>query len=168
MIRKHKIIAFALLISLIFSAVSVAQAEELEFSEEKYCLAQNIYFEAGNQPLAGRIAVAHVTLNRMEHKQFPSKICKVIYQAKFKTNWKGKEVPIRNKCQFSWYCDGKSDKPTDSETWAECIKLAEKILEKYYPDITEEALWYHADSVNPYWTGQLNRTVTIDNHLFYN
>ena len=33
---------------------------------EVVCLAKNIYFEAGNQPLAGKVAVAQVVFNRME------------------------------------------------------------------------------------------------------
>ena len=66
-----------------------------------YCLAQNIYFEAGNQPLAGKIAVSQVVLNRVKHPSYPDNICDVIYQAKMKVNWKNEIVPIRNQCQFS-------------------------------------------------------------------
>ena len=76
---------------------------------EAVCLAKNIYFEAGNQPLAGKVAVAQVVLNRMEHSAYPKDICGVVYQAKWKENWKGTMLPVRNQCQFSWFCDGKSD-----------------------------------------------------------
>ena len=137
-------------------------------SDNKFCLAQNIYFESGNQPLVGRVAVAQVTLNRVEDEQFPNSICGVVYQAKLGTNWRGEIYPLRHKCQFSWFCDGKSDRPTDSRTWVESVRLAGLVIDNFYPDITEGALWYHADTVNPYWSEQLNRTVTIDNHLFYN
>jgi len=134
---------------------------------DRYCLAQNIYFEAANQPQAGRMAVAHVVLNRVEDGQFPNTVCDVIYQAKWGKNWKGNDYPIRNKCQFSWFCDGKSDEPTDSVTWMESIKLAGWILDGSYPDITEGALWYHTTKVDPYWNDYLESTVIINDHIFY-
>ena len=134
---------------------------------DRYCLAQNIYFEAANQPKAGRMAVAHVVLNRVEDGQFPNTVCGVIYQAKWGKNWKGNDYPIRNKCQFSWFCDGKSDEPTDSVTWMESIKLAGWIIDGSYPDITEGALWYHTTTVDPYWNDYLTSTVIINDHIFY-
>ncbi|NBV57559.1 MAG: cell wall hydrolase, partial [Bacteroidetes bacterium] len=67
-----------------------------EDSYDRYCMAQNIYFEAANQSFAGKLAVAHVVMNRVEDLQFPNEICGVIYQAKTRINWQGNEVPIRN------------------------------------------------------------------------
>ena len=142
-------------------------AKSSDANGDRYCLAQNIYFEAANQPKAGRMAVAHVVLNRVNDGQFPNTVCDVVYQAQWGTNWKGNPYPLRNKCQFSWFCDGKSDEPTDSVTWMESIKLAGFILNDYYPDITEGALWYHANSVDPYWNDFLTSTVIINDHIFY-
>ena len=34
-------------------------------------------------------------------------------------------------------------------------------------DVTEGALWYHADYVHPYWADHLERVVTIEDHIFY-
>ena len=113
------------------------------------------------------MAVAHVTLNRVLDQQFPNSICEVIYQANWYENWKGDLVPILGKCQFSWFCDGKSDEPTDSKTWIESLEVASKLLLIRPLDITEGALWYHADYSKPYWSNHLKRTVTIENHLFY-
>lgn len=138
-----------------------------EYDEGRYCLAQNIYFESANQSFAGQIAVSHVVLNRVEDLQFPETICGVVYQAKMKENWKGNMIPIRNQCQFSWFCDGKSDEPVDSITWLNSIRVADMVLSGQYPDITEGSLWYHADFVKPYWSNQLELVTTIDNHLFY-
>ena len=143
---------------------------------EAFCLAQNLYFEAGNQPLAGKLAVAQVVRNRVDSNMFPNDICGVIYQAKeYYTSWKtGDTIPKYGSCQFSWYCDGKSDEPKDSKTWIASVQLANQILvgEKYDItissfDITEGALWYHADYIRPYWADHLNQTVVIDNHIFY-
>jgi len=135
--------------------------------EAMTCLAKNIYFESANQSFAGRLAVAHVVMNRKDSDLFPNSVCDVIYQAKTFINWKGNEVPIRNQCQFSWYCDGKSDEPKDSKTWLKSLWIADLVLSGHYPDITEGSLWYHADFVNPYWSEQLELVTTIDNHLFY-
>ena len=135
---------------------------------ERVCLAQNIYFEAGNQPVAGKIAVAQVVLNRVQDGQFPDNVCDVVYQTKeWRTSWKGNQIPVIGQCQFSWFCDGKSDEPTDSTTWIESYILAERVLSGDWDDITEGALWYHADYIMPYWAYQLNRTVYINDHLFY-
>ena len=79
------------------------------------CIATAIYFEARGEPLLGQIAVAHVIMNRVEDENFPNDPCSVVTQSKtYKWN---PDVPIRNKCQFSFYCDGKSDIPTDMEAY---------------------------------------------------
>ena len=156
----------AMLMGLLLLPSTLKAAEEDE-SLDRYCLAQNIYFESQNQAFAGQIAVSHVVINRVKDLQFPDTICGVVYQAKMRINWKGEEVPIRHKCQFSWFCDGKSDEPVDSVTWLNSIRVADMVLSGEYPDITEGSLWYHADFVKPYWSNQLEHTVLIDNHLFY-
>ena len=143
-------------------------AEGYDENGERFCLAQNIYFESANQSFAGRVAVANVVLNRVEDDQFPNTVCDVVYQAEMKENWKGNLLPVLHRCQFSWYCDGKSDLPTDSTTWMESFRIAGMVLAFEYQDITEGALWYHSDSVEPYWSKQLSLVTTIDNHLFYN
>tara|TARA_Y100001937_G_scaffold128784_1_gene207983 strand:- start:8316 stop:8882 length:567 start_codon:yes stop_codon:yes gene_type:complete len=140
---------------------------DLNDDEDIVCLAKNVYFEAANQSFAGKLAVAHVVINREHSNMFPNSVCGVIYQAKTKINWKGNEVPIRNQCQFSWYCDGKSDEPKDSETWLDSLWIADLVLSGAHPDITEGSLWYHADFVEPYWSKQLELVTVIDNHLFY-
>ena len=159
-------IAMVISMPLVFAFI----AQELKASDqngERYCMAQNIYFEAANQSFAGKLAVAHVVINRTEDLQFPNEICDVIYQAKTKVNWKGNVVPIRNQCQFSWYCDGLSDEPVDSVTWIKSLRIADLVLTGEYKDITEGALWYHADYIYPYWADELEEVTQIDNHRFY-
>ena len=134
---------------------------------EILCLAQNIYFESGNQPMVGQIAVSHVVLNRVESNLYPDTICEVIHQGETYINWKGNILPVRDRCQFSWYCDGKSDEPVDSKTWIASILLARRILDGEWSDVTEGATHYHADWAHPFWADSLKRTTTIDNHLFY-
>tara|TARA_B100000459_G_C8593675_1_gene208876 strand:+ start:916 stop:1437 length:522 start_codon:yes stop_codon:yes gene_type:complete len=152
---------------LMFILLLPGQLKASDANNEIFCMAQNIYFEAGNQPLAGKVAVGQVVLNRLEHSNYPGTMCDVIYQAKWKENWLGNMHPIRNQCQFSWFCDGKSDEPEISPTWYESLKVARDIVQGGYPDITEGATHYHNDKVNPYWADSLNQTVIINNHIFY-
>jgi len=126
------------------------------------CLALNIYHEARGEPLAGRIAVTEVVLNRTNSPKFPDTICEVVKEGYY---YQGH--PIKNKCQFSWWCDGKSDKPTDKIQWAESINLAKAMLDKNHVDITEGSLYYHSTKVNPYWAKHYSKTVKINNHIFY-
>ena len=76
------------------------------------CMADNIYFEARNQGTAGWSAVASVTLNRVKDKRFPNTVCEVVKQGPTRESWKkdGNYYPLKHRCQFSWYCDGKKDK----------------------------------------------------------
>ena len=152
---------------LMFILLLPGQVKASDANNDIYCMAQNMYFEAGKQPLAGKIAVAQVVLNRLKHPNYPATICGVIYQAKYKQNWKGNMVPIRNQCQFSWFCDGKSDDPVDSPTWLLSLHVARDVVQGRYDDITEGSTHYHNDSVHPYWADSLNETVIINNHIFY-
>ena len=152
---------------LMFILLLPGKLKASDANNEIFCMAQNIYFEAGNQPLAGKVAVGQVVLNRLKHSSYPGTMCDVIYQAQWKENWLGNMQPVRNKCQFSWFCDGKSDEPEISPTWYESLEIARDIVQGAYPDITEGATHYHADSVNPYWADDLNQTVIINNHIFY-
>ena len=160
---KYYLLLAATLAIIGFSLKATAYDE----NNDIYCLAQNIYFEAGNQPLAGKIAVSQVVLNRVEHYAYPDNVCGVVYDAKWRENWKGKMVPIRNQCQFSWFCDGKSDDPVDSATWLSSMHIARDVMQGAYGDITEGATHYHATWVYPYWADSLNETVVINEHVFY-
>tara|TARA_B100001939_G_scaffold333123_1_gene332779 strand:+ start:408 stop:923 length:516 start_codon:yes stop_codon:yes gene_type:complete len=148
-------------------AAGKAHGSAEEETMDRYCMAQNIYFESANQSFAGRLAVANVVMNRVDDLQFPNKVCDVIYQAKTRINWKGNEVPIRNQCQFSWYCDGLSDEPVDSATWIKSLYIADLVLTGVYKDITEGSLWYHADYIYPYWADELEYVTQIEDHIFY-
>jgi len=131
--------------------------------DELECLAANIYFEARGEPHLGKLAVAHVTLNRVRSKSFPNDICGVVYQAK--TNSKGN--PIRHKCQFSWYCDGKREVIDEKDKYEEIKQLAHEFLSAPNEDITDGAEFYHAVSVSPFWRKSFQQTVVINDHIFY-
>ena len=124
--------------------------------ENLQCLAKNIYFEGRNQPWIGQVAIAQVTLNRVKSAAFPSTICEVVKQKK------------RNICQFSWYCDGKSDNPQDLDRWMEAQSLAWNVVENgKHRGLTEGATHYHATYVNPRWATTLQLVGGIGEHIFY-
>lgn len=138
---------------------SVNVVAQDEYLEEIHCIAQNIYFESQNQPKAGKIAVSQVVMNRVKSNLFPNTPCDVVKQKVWR---KGKAV-----CQFSWYCDGKSDKPESGPIWNESVYLALSIYTDGYFDLTEGALWYHATYVSPRWAKSYKQTVRINDHIFY-
>ena len=142
------------------------------FHEEITCLATNIYWEARNQTVSGMIAVGMVTKNRVKRDTFPNTYCEVVYEAKMSKWWKehhNKDIPVRNKCKFSWYCDGLSDKiPSyDREVWEVSLYIARGIFTDRYVDNTFGATHYHAYYVSPKWATKFRHTTTIDDHIFY-
>jgi len=138
---------------------------------ESYCLAENVYHEARNQPAAGQMAVISVTVNRKNDLRFPNTICEVVKQGPSRPSWKGtgEMIPVRHRCQFSWYCDGKSDKVYDVETFNSILLLTDAIVDGSIKilDITEGATHYHADYVNPSWAKTKTKTIEIEDHIFY-
>ncbi|MGH6961164.1 MAG: cell wall hydrolase [Dongiaceae bacterium] len=127
-------------------------------AEDRRCLAQAIYFEAREESRRGQEAVGAVVLNRVRDPRFPDTICGVVQE--------GGEAS-RHRCQFSWWCDGRSDMPTHSEAWAEAQQVADAVLAGQVRDPTKGALFFHALSVAPLWRKKLQRTAQIDQHLFY-
>ena len=134
------------------------------------CLALNTYHEAKNQSLVGQIATAQVVMNRVEDNRFPNTICEVVKQGPTRPSWEDpkKEYPIKHRCQFSWYCDGKKDIPTDDTAWEKSRKYASDFyIYSKYIGITEGATHYHATYVRPYWAPTLDRITRIGSHIFY-
>ena len=128
------------------------------------CLALNIYFESRNQPIEGQVAVAQVVLNRALDDRYPDHPCEVITQG---PTYPGSNLPVRHRCQFSWYCDGKTDIPKDRDAFRWAIKLAGDVAMEKVVDVTYGATHYHATRVSPDWSYRAHHTVTIGDHIFY-
>lgn len=134
------------------------------------CLQLNVYHEAGNQSRRGKEAVALVTLNRARTKHFPSTICGVVKQGSMATG-----RVSRNRCQFSWYCDGKSDFPNlkhphEARAWKESGIVARNALEGKIPDFLGRSTHYHATYVRPNWSSVPTRyrlLTRVGDHKFY-
>jgi len=123
------------------------------------CLAKNIYYEAGNQPFEGKVAVAQVTINRTESGQYPSDICKTIYQKNI--------VYEKVLCQFSWVCDRTVlAGPVNRANFKESEEVAKKVLlEGFRLPSLNEAMYFHGDYINPGWRRE--KIAKIGNHIFY-
>jgi len=169
-------ISVALITSFIgLSAQAVTYAEEINNlpDEEISCLAKNIYFEAKNQGTGGWLAVSFVTLNRVKDRRYPNTICEVVYQGQTRPSWQDsqKQIPIRHKCQFSWFCDGKPDEIKNQSKYMDILIFSNLMLDQATSsnmiDITDGATHYHADYVLPSWASTKTKTIEIGDHIFY-
>lgn len=177
--RNLKMVSIVTLLSFVaiaFGGVSVLQASNRKPIQVAYtdlhpeakkqvdCLADNIYFEARGEPVAGQKAVALVTMNRVSSGTFPSTVCGVVKQ---------KENSV---CQFSWWCDATNRAKAlgrqlhiDDYIQARMIALDVYINYDHIHDITKGALFYHAEYVPKQKIGvrNLRMTVKIGQHIFY-
>ena len=155
-------------------AVGIHSISEVEAQErldtispaDRECLAQNIYHEARGETIAGQVAVAWVTLNRMEADKFPDTLCGVVKQARTDSNGN----PLRNQCQFSWYCDGKSDRIRNQREWEDVQLITDVVLldwARANRSPVANATFYHADYVKPYWASAFTEIAQVDSHIFY-
>jgi spore germination cell wall hydrolase CwlJ-like protein len=160
------VVAVPTVLSLNHNTVKQLSGSEQELN----CLALNMYHEARGESTAGILAVSYVVLNRVNDPRFPNTICEVVYQGHhIKTN-DGTFQPIRNKCQFSWYCDGKSDQPKNERVYNRLVSFSKYILSNINTkqiDITDGALFYHANYVSPSWSKTKQKTIEIGVHVFY-
>ncbi|MBU2640826.1 MAG: cell wall hydrolase [Gammaproteobacteria bacterium] len=120
------------------------------------CLARTIYWEAKGEGVAGMEAIANVVMNRLGHEGFPNKICDVVRQ--------GHE---QGACQFSWWCDGRSDDVEEDKSYAIAKEISRKALNRQLTDRTSGALYFHQRKINPSWSAEYIRTVEIGEHVFY-
>lgn len=134
--------------------IATAKSKQLD------CLAKNIYWEAGSESYEGKVAVAQVTLNRVNSGKFADSVCGVVYQ---------KNVVLQKVvCQFSWFCDGKMRNGTPNPTrFEESYAVARRVLlgGVRLPEL-KDALYYHADYVRPGWKN-LDRIHKVGAHIFY-
>ncbi|MCH1568770.1 MAG: cell wall hydrolase [Parvibaculales bacterium] len=128
-------------------------------AEAQRCMAQAIYFEARSEPIAGWEAVADVVINRALSGKYPGSICGVVFQGQYR----------RHKCQFSFACDGLSDRPKHRVLWRKALRMAgNKLVNVRAGPATARATHYHADYVDPYWNRSMVKLAKIGRHIFYN
>ncbi len=120
------------------------------------CLARTIYWEAKGGTPADMDAVAHVVLNRVGHEGFPGTVCEVV-----------KEGADKKVCQFSWWCDGRSDDVQEADRYSIAKEIARKALNQQSPDATHGAMYFHDRKVKPDWAGKYLKTAETNEFLFY-
>ncbi|NDW05464.1 cell wall hydrolase [Jiella pacifica] len=137
---------------------ATALPKEASSESEQTCLANGIYFEARGESSQGQAAVAQVILNRVRNPAYPNTICGVVYQNK---NW-------RNRCQFSFACDGHKDRIRDAGSYAEAEDIAKKVTTgEIWISEVGSATHYHANYVRPRWARAMERVDKIGRHIFY-
>jgi spore germination cell wall hydrolase CwlJ-like protein len=136
---------------------------------EVECLAKNVYFESRGEKLVGQVAVAQVVMNRVISSRFPDSICDVVHQGPTREQDLLSDLtplPVLNRCQFKWYCDGKSDVPRDMWAWGNALNIAVQVIRGEHDDPTNGALWFSHRSSNPTWSRDAH-VIKIGNHNFY-
>jgi spore germination cell wall hydrolase CwlJ-like protein len=119
------------------------------------CIALAVYFEARGEPEIGQRAVAAVVMNRARDRRWPDDPCEVVWQR----NERG--------CQFSWVCIRRSHEPQDMRAWARAMAIGEAAVRGRLRDPTGGAVFFHADSVDPYWSASFRMVVQYGAHRFY-
>ncbi|WP_339485937.1 cell wall hydrolase [Pseudomonas sp. EL_65y_Pfl2_R95] len=120
------------------------------------CLSRTIYWEAKGGEREDMEAVANVVLNRLSHQSFPGTVCQVVKQ--------GSE---KSPCQFSWWCDGRSDQVQEEDRYVIAKEIARKALNQQLPDRTNGALFFHDRSVSVDWSRTYIKTKEIGSFMFY-
>ncbi|EJM78991.1 MULTISPECIES: cell wall hydrolase [unclassified Pseudomonas] len=120
------------------------------------CLARSIYWEAKGKSSADMEAVASVVMNRLGHEGFPDTVCAVVKQGSETKN-----------CQFSWWCDGRSDQVQEETQYTIAKEIARKALNKQLNDRTHGATYFHDRNVNPDWASKYIKTTETSMFLFY-
>ena len=150
---------FLVILLTLLTWTSPAKADEFN------CLVEAVYHEARSEDLIPMLAVANVILTRKESSNFPDTICKVVHQGRY---WKGN--PIRDKCQFSYFCDGKEERIKDYTSLLEVLDVASLVLEGVLLERTQGATHYHAYYVKPRWSIKKKRFKNLGRvgaHIFY-
>ena len=135
---------------------ATASSEELgEFA----CMALTIYFEARGEPRDGQIAVGDVVLNRKRAAAYPDDVCEVVLHG---------GAIRRHACQFSFICDGSSDRPREERAWEHAKRLAwDMLYDGGGGSLPADALYYHADYVSPPWARSMYQVAQVGRHIFY-
>lgn len=137
-------------------AQAVDPAGEKPLNDAITCLSRTIYWEARGEDVASMEAIANVVMNRLGHEGFPNTVCEVVKQ--------GRE---QGTCQFSWWCDGRSDEAEDEKPYAIAKEIARKALNRQLADRTGDALYFHQRKATPSWSTEYIKTVEVGEFVFY-
>ena len=126
------------------------------------CLTEAVYFEARGEPFIGQLAVANVIMERVRDHRFPTTVCKVVHAGRY---WEGN--PVRNRCAFSYWCDGKPEIMKEKQAHKTAQDVARMAINGVMYEEVQGATFYHASYVMPYWIKELDFITRVCKHLFY-
>ena len=161
-----------------FTSSIAATEDRHEMHENLYCLALNSYWEARGEKVDAKLATAQVVMNRVDNEAYPNDACSVNTQGPERESWKTRQIPdlepeqrvyypVRNKCQFSWYCDGKSDSVSNMDGWEDSILAAYLVYSGLGEDKVNGATHYYAHKqVTPSWSTSMTVTVKLGGHTY--
>ena len=138
-------------------APEAAHAPKKRGQAQWHCLAEAVYFEARSETLIAQRAVAEVILNRVDSRRYPNTVCEVVNQGAEK----------RNRCQFSYNCDGRPEAIHEKSAWVRAKTIAKEMVVSETRPLTNGATHYHTTSVRPFWSRTLQRTAKYGAHIFY-
>ena len=147
--------------------------------EELYCLALNSYWEARGESFDEKLATAQVVMNRVDNKHYPDMVCAVVTEGPSRESWKTRQYPelhkedriyypVKNRCQFSWYCDGRSDIIYSFAGWEDSVIAALLAYVAYGEDKVQGATHYYAhEKINkPSWAKGMIVTTIMKGHTY--
>lgn len=146
-----------------FDLEAIAPQQTIRIRESKanmaqaQCLAEAIYYEARSETTSGQMAVAQVVQNRVRSKHFPNTICGVVYQG----------AERRTGCQFSFTCDGSTERSPRGKAWTRSQDVAQLVLTQSPSSLVNRSTHYHTTDISPVWSGTLEETRTVGSHVFY-
>lgn len=131
------------------------------------CLAMNVYYEARGEGVAGQMAVAQVTMNRVKDKRFPNTVCGVVTQHK-QFSWTNTMLVKGNYYGRIGYKLKPAYFPKNERAWESSVRVARMVINGEVADITNGAIFYHEKSISPYWQpGRQSYVAEVGNHIFY-
>lgn len=131
------------------------------------CMALNIYHESRGEPVKGQIAVAQVTLNRVNHKHYPNSVCEVVTQRK-QFSWTiDKLAPVKTDGRIVGYKLKPSAIPKEDKAWRRAVSVARYVMSGKSHDLSKGAIFYHTKQVSPYWSRDKQLVTQLGNHIFY-
>lgn len=158
--------------------------------QELYCVAEAVYFEARAESHTGKVAVAHVIKNRKYSGKYPDTYCGVVYEGPKRESWKTRQDPTlpdharqyylkKDRCQFSYACDGKREVIWTHQkngqvilgneiAWRDAVNVAIDVISGQMKDPTRGATHYaNLNIVDPLWASQMKVNAVIGNHTFF-
>ncbi|WP_240468606.1 cell wall hydrolase [Gracilibacillus sp. YIM 98692] len=120
-------------------------------SEDKELMARLVHAEAKGEPYAGKVAVATVILNRVDHDNFPNSVKGVVYET-YSNGAHYAFSPVKN---------GQINKAADAEA-----KQAVEEAVAYRGQGQGSTFFYNPDISESKWIFSRETTITIGNHVF--